>query len=238
MSPHYKILDWDSQFFKIQVAKVNNNVFKHDCPQQILQEMLKEGIDLGYYYSDEQLPVDFPMEHYESILVDKKIPLRKELKVSSRNHPNIAFFDADKPTPELVELAQLAGIHTRFKVDPYISEETYKDLFRIWIERSVDGSIASRVLVYRKDEKIVGFGTVKINGEEGQAPLFAVKRDYEGKGISFALMEALESYMAEQGCKYVLTSTQETNKKALKIYQRYGLQSQKRIYVYHFWRKT
>lgn len=236
MGKTYEILDWDSRFFELKVGKLEHNVLQKQDIQAVFDELEAEEIDLVYYYSDE--PLEGKVSgNYEVILVDKKVPLKKNLKVAEKLHPAISFYNCDKPNDDLIELAQLAGIHTRFKVDPNISEELYNNLFRVWIEKSVDGTMASKVLVYKKYEEIVGFGTVKINGEEGQAPLFAVKRKNEGTGISFALMEALESYMAKKGCKYVITSTQETNRKALKVYERYGLEIQKKIYVYHLWRK-
>ena len=232
----FQVLDWDSEFFGFEVAKLQTNLLKEDEQSSVFEDLLKNNVELIYYYCDAPLSENLKISGYKGLLVDKKIPLKKSLKVAKEISPNIRFYNKKTPCEKLVSLAQLAGIHTRFKIDPHISEEKYNELFKTWIRKSLNGEMASAVLVYEIEGKIVGFGTAQVLGEEGRAPLFAVDREYEGKGISFALMKALESYMAEKGCQYVLTSTQDTNKKAMKIYERYGLEALQPVYVYHFWK--
>ena len=131
----------------------------------------------------------------------------------------------------------LAGENGRFGNDPSIPKEIYRELFKCWIRNSVKKVIADEVLVYKVDEEIVGFATIKVEGDKGYAPLLAVKREYEGKGVSFALMRAIETRLIENNCKYVLSGTQEINKKALATFKRYGLKPQPAEFIYHLWRK-
>ena len=66
-------------------------------------------------------------------------------------------------------------------------------------------------MVYKENSKIVGFATIDIKNGKGRTPLFAVKREYEGKGISFALMRAMESVLKREGCPVVVGGTQKLN---------------------------
>lgn len=228
-------LEWDSNFFNLKIAKLEGSGLSRDLLVE-LEDSYTDKIDLIYYYSEEPLPENFFSNFYEVILVDTKVPIIREVVQKGKN-PKISSYTNKKANKELLKLAKLAGQHTRFKIDPNISEEKYNKLFELWIEKSVTGELATTVLVYEIDNIIVGFGTVLIEGEIGRAPLLAVNRNYEGRGISFALMDAMESYMFENGCKFAVSSTQATNKKALKIYERYGIKFEKKIFVYHFWNK-
>jgi ribosomal protein S18 acetylase RimI-like enzyme len=97
--------------------------------------------------------------------------------------------------------------------------------------------LATDVLVYRVNGKIIGFITIKVDGKKGSAPLLAVNIDYEGIGVSFALMRAAETVLVKHGCTSVLGGTQDLNQKTLKITERYGFKFQKIEYVYHLWNK-
>jgi len=233
MANNFEFLNWDSDFFNLQIGKLVGDKELHDLE---LKDFFEKEIDLIYYYTQEPLSKDFSSEYYEPLLVDLKIPVKK-LVGPKKVNPKISFFLEKTANQELIQLAQLAGIHTRFKVDPKISEAKFNELFKIWIEKSVDGQMASKVFVYVEAEKIVGFATALLDGETGYAPLLAVNRDYEGLGISFAIMNAVESYMYENGCKTLVSSTQGVNNKALRIYERWGCEFDRQIYVYHLWSK-
>ncbi|WP_229338832.1 GNAT family N-acetyltransferase [Christiangramia sediminis] len=228
-------MSWDSNFFGIQVGKLTADKPLGD-QEDLLKELFSKKIDLIYYYSQEPLSEDFSSKFYEYLLVDLKIPVKKTLTRKKVN-PKISVYSEEKANEELVQLAQLAGSHTRFKVDPRISEEKFNELFKVWIEKSVSGEMASKVLVYKEEEKIIGFATISIDGNIGYAPLLAVNRKFEGLGVSFAIMDAVESEMYDHGCEFLVSSTQEVNRKALKIYERWGCEFGKGIYVYHFWKK-
>lgn len=235
MAFEFEFLDWDSQFFNLRVGKLKCIQPTGDI-QKELKDISEKNIDLLYLYTNEPLPRDFFSQYYDSVLVDTKIPIRRGVGFKTKN-PKVSIYSENKPNKELKDLALVAGQYTRFKVDSRISEEKYKELFTLWIEKSVSGEMASAVLVYKENDKIVGFGTVLLQGDTAHVPLFAVNRSYEGKGISFAIMDGLESYVYDNGCKYAISSTQEVNKKALKVYERFGFKFGKCIYVYHLWHK-
>ncbi len=224
-------LEWDSEFFGYPVGEVGFE-YSH---KQLLEEWRYNlsNFKLVYKYSESKIQ-DQTNKDFSYYLVDTRMPFRK--KVSFKKlHKSIVEYDGDIPNEQLVDLAQLAGIHSRFRRDDNISNDQFKNFYRIWIEKSVQGVLADKVFVYMVDRNIVGFATVKINGENGVAPLFAVNRAFEGKGVSFALMNAVEGFIYSQDSRYLVSSTQGINKKAIKVYERFGCKFEKESYVYHLW---
>ena len=235
MKSDFEFLEWDSEFFNLKIGKLSG--IKLEDSQDKLKNLFDDCIDLIYYYSDSPLDSSYFSPYYDVLLVDTKIPIKKFVEPKS-THPKISSYSGGKNNNELIALAQLAGGYTRFKIDSKISDKKFNELFKIWMEKSIEGSMASKVLVYTENDKIVGFATAKIENKIGYAPLLAVDRKYEGLGISFALMNAVQSYLFENGCEFLISSTQKINKKALKIYERWGCIFDDPVYVYHLWRKN
>ena len=236
MTNKFEFLKWDSDFLNLQVGKLSGSVSLENSENQ-LKILFNDNIDLIYYYTDSPINCSFSSNYFDYLLVDTKIPVKKYVESKPIN-PKITSCFGGVSTEELINLSQLAGAHTRFNLDPKISEEKFKELFKIWIEKSLDGSLATEVLVYKENDKIVGFVTAKLDDKIGYAPLLAVDRKYEGLGISFALMNAIQSYMYDNNCEILVSSTQSSNKKALKIYERWGCIFEDPVYVYHLWRKN
>jgi len=237
MGKEFKILEWDSSFFDFHVAKIEDNILTNNNYLKILDELFAENIQLAYYSS--RIPF---VEQIDNLLYDifpiiKRIPIIKQLNKASKINNKISLYAEEYPEEDLIQLAQLAGKQGRFGKDQNISESKCDELFKIWIINSVNKKIADEVYVYREDDKIVGFLTLKTVDDIGYAPLLAVDRNYEGKGISFALMSAVENILIGKKCSVVLSDTQDMNKKALKIYERYGFEFNPPEYVYHLWKK-
>lgn len=229
-------LNWDTDFFGFNVAKIAMDYLLRDTKPK-LKKMFDEDITLGVYNSLKPDFQKFESEYYDIVNVYNRIPIIKEVKLLTTTHQNISSYQEDSPSFELIELAKLAGKEGRFARDSRFSEETYNRIFEQWITNSVKRIVADEVLVFKMNGKIVGFGTIKIEGDYGFAPLFAVNREYEGKGVSFALMRAIENKVIEKKCKYLVSGTQEINKKALTSFKRFGFELQNPEYVYHLWKK-
>ena len=98
--------------------------------------------------------------------------------------------------------------------------------------------MADIVLVYRENDNIIGFITINTKGFQPHVSLLAVDPLHEGKGVSFALMNSMESILFEKGYKIVKSETQAQNKKALSIYRRQGVEFGEKHFIYHFWRNN
>lgn len=235
----FQILTRDSDFFECKVARILDNklILSEAKIEEELRILFEEDVKLAYYYSDKPIPGKFSSRYYDLRLVDEKITLTKPLNNEAYIHPNISLYQESFPNKDLIALAQLAGRFTRFNLDSNISPEKYNELFENWIIESVKGNMASHVLVYKIDSKIVGFATIKKGAGLPQISLLAVDPEFEGKGISFALLLAVEKILLDEGFKVFSGSAHSKNVKALAVYYRHGPEDQKIEYGYHLWRK-
>jgi len=235
MKEKFRILDWDSSFFEFKVGQVDND---QSLTPDFLKHLDNNQLQLCYYLSNKKLSKDSLVNDYYKIeRILTRIPIVKRIGNWTEIHEKITSYRARTPTAELYDLARLSGSLGRFAQDPNIPEYKYHDLFNNWIENSVKRKIADEVLVYKEKGKIIGFVTLKWDGENGYGPLLAVNREFEGKGVAFALMRAIETKLLENNCKYFISGTQKDNRKALTIFKRFGFELQSAEYVYHLWRK-
>ncbi len=226
-------LIWDSSFFGLSVGNLEGEV-----NEKILEKIHYENFDLVYYSSPIMLNETLKLNAYYNLqLVDSKVPLKKKLLDDKEMHPKVSFYTGFEANEQLISLAQHAGGHTRFKKDANISDKKYKELFTIWIERSVKREIADHILVYKDKGEIVGFAVIDLRRSGPYVSLLAVDLKYEGKGVAFALMRSIEKILRDRGFTEVNGATQLDNRKALIVYERYGLVRQPVNYVYHFWKK-
>ncbi len=239
MKSTFQILTRDSDFFKFKVAKIPDNYLNLAGPQidGELKKLFDEEVTLAYYYTNKPIPDNFTSSYFDFKLVDEKITLTKPLNSSAYIHPNISLYKKSYPDNDLIRLAQLAGQHTRFYLDSQIPKEKYDVLFKNWIVKSVQKEMASHVLVYEIDNKIIGFATIKKGEGHPHISLLAVDPLFEGKGISFALLLAAEKILLDEGFQFVSGASHVKNLKAMAVYYRHGSQDEKIEYGYHFWRK-
>jgi hypothetical protein len=236
MSENFQIQKWDTDFFGFKVAKTEMDYLWFNSITR-LERLFNEDIELVIFNSTKPDFEAFNNKFYDIAKVYNRIPIIKEVKTLTKNHPNISSYEDELPSPELTALAKLAGKDGRFGRDARISATQYNRIFEEWIVNSVNRTVADEVLVYNHDGKVVGFATIKIQGENGYAPLFAVNRNFEGKGVSFALMRAVENNLIENNCKYLISGTQEINNKALTSFKRFGMKLQPPEHIYHLWKK-
>lgn len=232
----FKILEWDSNFFNLKIAEINKGFLLEENQDLCFKELAAANVEVAYYSSDHPLEEELKNK-YHFHLVSKKVPIKKQLLLSSPLHNNISFYNDPEPNEDLISLAHRAGDFSRFFSDPYIDVKKVRELYKIWITKSVQKKMASEVLVYKEKGRIKGFVTLIADPPHGQTPLFAVSRDAEGKGISFSLMRAADAVLYEKGCSFYTSATQADNRAAVTVFKRHGFEIGAVEYVYHLWKK-
>ena len=227
-------LEWDSNFFGFPVGKIVQEIEFSNQLEQIYQ---KTDLNLVYYFTKVEMNEDLLKSRYFNIiLVDAKVAIHKQLNKKATVHPKVEVYKEEEVDPELMRLALTAGLHSRFFKDKNISHSKSKELYEIWIAKSVKRILADIVLVYREKGKIIGFMTILTQGIQPHVSLLAVDPQFEGRGVSFALMNSMEGILLSKGFNVVKSETQDQNKKALSIYRRQGVEFGEKHFVYHFWR--
>jgi dTDP-4-amino-4,6-dideoxy-D-galactose acyltransferase len=229
-------LAWDSDFFERKIGRISLS------SATILEEELAAGktqeYDLIYVFSEKEID-----EKYQEKLVDIKVIFEKGLEgnPSVYGTQNVQIDSFCVPQTEELELetlyhlAYISGEYSRFKKDEKIGLDLFQKLYREWVNNSVNQQIADDVLVYKKDKKILGMVTLKLNTETSVIGLIAVDNAAQGMGIGQQLMAECERTSIENNIKTIEVATQEFNQKAYHFYQKCGFSVKSRQYIYHFW---
>jgi len=232
-----KILDWDSNFFEMRVAKVLNSRNKLSDLKSILEELEKEKIDLAYFTS--KSPISDASKiisgNFEIKFVDERATFLKKIGNKREYDLNISEYKEEEVTPELLKLAIESGVYSRFKIDEKIPNSRFEELYRLWMINSVSKKISDAVLVYKDAEKIIGFVTIGKKNERGNIGIIAVDAAGRGKGIGKSLVKAAEYYCSNVGLNELQVVTQKINIPACSLYKKCGFDLESTVCFYHIW---
>ncbi|UAB81236.1 GNAT family N-acetyltransferase [Marixanthomonas sp. SCSIO 43207] len=221
-------LDWDSDFFGMEVGKIQNDLFS-ECENV-------NNFDLLYVFQKKDVDVHIPnyFKTYKGIYREYE----KEDFISKKEiFPEIySASNCDFNLNELYKLAWISGTESRFNKDSKISKDKFKQLYRIWIDNSLNGKIADNVLLYIENGNIEGFITYKNYQAYCQIGLFAVQTKSQGKGIGKKLLNKVENDMAILNIQKLRVPTQQDNINACAFYEKLDYKLNDKYLVQHFWK--
>ncbi|CAL7960559.1 dTDP-4-amino-4,6-dideoxy-D-galactose acyltransferase [Gammaproteobacteria bacterium] len=237
----YKLLELDAGLFGFKVAKILLPQLSLIELQTILNELHKQNIRLVYWPSDstdeksqqaaKKLEGFLGSEHITYLLdlktLDPSPLVAPEIEIYERKSASIDI--------ELEQLAIQAGTYSHFNTDPNFPKELFLKLYRTWIENSVNGSVASRILVIRNDNKIVGMTTLGTKNNRGDIGLLAVNTNFRGKNFGTKLVCAAQTNFIESGFSHAQVVTQKANVPACRLYEKCNFRQEKIENFYHFW---
>ena len=225
-----QIAQWDTNHLGLKIGNlhIDGDVQLQTLREEIAQSV-KENYDLLYLKG-----VTLPKECLGTniLLADEKVIYVQTIAkdIVCENHHVVSFLH-HKLTPEIWNLTLESGWCSRFKTDPHFSPKVFSTLYRHWIQKSLDGTIATDVLVYLLDKTPVGLLTYKQELKRVSIGLVAVNSDYARKGIGTELMKIFLSKF-EKGIQ-VEVATQKSNDVACRFYERNGFV----VNIYHIWNR-
>ena len=218
-------LEWDTRFWNLEIGKVNlHKAFEVD-------QIAKENFDLIYLFSDKRIP-----EIEDRIpLMDSKITFEKEIiePIENKTDLNIQYYRGPL-TDELEHLSYESGWRSRFKRDDRLSHR-FKDMYKVWITRSLERTYADEVIVCMQGGKIVGFITVFMENSIAVIGLISTDKSIRGKGLGSVLIREAERWAYEKGCTRIKVSTQLENHMACNFYKKLKYNELSVKYIYHYW---
>ena len=225
-------LKWDSDFFGLRIGRTDVAANKNWNMLQQEAVSLRIDYDLIYIFSEQEFPVDS-----NSIrLVDTKTIYAKVIDTSSIMPSTIERYQETVPNADLYRLALVSGVYSRFRLDDCFPAESYESMYRCWIERSVDGSMADVVLVHRTDNQINGMITLEVDKDVAHIGLVAVDEEAQGRGIGSMLIKAVEAYLqSNTTVRHLNVATQLANKPACRLYEKNGFVVEEKTNIYHWW---
>jgi len=228
-------LDWDSNFFGFPVAKIIDPNINEVNLKILLKKLKAQEYKLIYLAANLEKPF---AEKYGGILADKKVLFSKNIQKNiydGRSNYIVERYTGNIPTDDMVELSIQSARYSRFKVDSNFPIDSYRRLYKCWIENSLNGNGTNAVFVVSNPTKIIGLIALKICHDEGLIELLSVAKEFSGLGIGKALMCAAEQHFSSHNCKTSKVVTQQLNIDAFEFYTSCEYQIEYINFFYHFW---
>lgn len=236
--PNLIRLDWDSNFFEINVSRFEGTIESVKDIGQVEEEIINTKSDLTYWFTPEPKARDLdPSGSVEFLDVGTQVIYVKTVSTKEDTEPIEDRCNWTLDSGDLISLSQEAGAHSRFRRDKYIKEGKFKDLYSLWIENSVKSDLAEEVFVHRAAERVIAMITLAEKRGRANIGLVAVSPKFQGKGLGKLLMQTAEHWAIEKGLEEIEVVTQGDNESACKFYESLGYKLEKKRFVYHLWRQ-
>ena len=223
--------NWDSEHFGMNLEKFTLSLFDPYVSvkdrmvlfQRVLQARRARMISTRVNTLDPGTVQ--ALEQLGAILTDVLLTFRFDAgkPVPAIGNLNMEVGEADSSeTERLATMAEKVFRIDRFHNDPNLPSSKSDALYGKWVFNSMRG-LADAVLVARKQEKIAGFITCKIEQlgkgyRYGVIDLVGVNPSYQGQGVGSRLVCAsLEWFKHRAGPVYV--GTQAANTEAIRLYE-------------------
>ncbi|WP_396187063.1 GNAT family N-acetyltransferase [Flavobacterium sp.] len=223
-----KHLDWDSSFFnkKIGLLELSNDSNFSE---------IQNDFDLIYVVSDKDIAIeikDYKQSHSENKIVFSK----KIFQKNDSTDANIFLVLEDSIKDEIYELAFESGRFSRFILDPNFGQLEFEKLYKKWVDNSFNKEFADAILVYKEQNKILGFVTYKVWDKQATIGLIGVCSKHQGKGIGKNLIQSVEIELANKGVSELRIPTQLQNEKACFFYTKMGYEIIENKILKHYWK--
>lgn len=236
---HYKRLQWDTNFFNIDIAEIRNSGFFNVANlAQLIDELKEEKVKLIYLYID---PRDIAANKYAAskkwFLADEKITYTLQVAPSDNKslHDDIMAYRFDYLNNELISLAIQSGEWSRFKIDNKFRPDDFTRLYKKLIENSVKGDMADEIFVHKTGEHIDGMITIAIKENIGIIGLLGVDVAIRGNGVGKNLINSAIDYCSVRKIERLNVVTQKKNTNACKFYEKNNFKINSIINLYHVW---
>lgn len=236
MNPEYEILDWDTNFFGIKVAR-GLNFIGNDGLAELIERLRGEGVRVAYFMAD---PLDVlkndALHAAGAILVDEKVTYTINTQGMTPPHCNsIVEYKGDGNDKNLLRIACQAGEFSRFRVDKNFGDEACDRLYKQWIRNDASIESKSYLYVYRLEDSIIGLITVKAFDGVGSIGLIGVSSMHRGKNVGKALIDKAVTHFQQREIFNIDVVTQKANLPACGFYQKNGFGVKNVINFYHLW---
>jgi dTDP-4-amino-4,6-dideoxy-D-galactose acyltransferase len=154
---------------------------------------------------------------------------------SSEEQYPVEFYQDQKVSAELEQLAFAAGGYSHFKMDPKFPRELFFKIYHEWIKNSVNKSIANDIIIIKDQDRVVAMTTLGTKNNRGDIGLLAVDANFRGKNFGTKIVTAAQLYFITQGFELAQVVTQVVNTSARRLYEKCGFKPEKFENFYHFW---
>lgn len=214
MNFSFDLSQFDTDLFGFKVAKINS-ISTEDAVIDIIKKLRGEGVKYASYrIHANDFPIIHSLERNGFLLVDGLISLKGIIPQDNERSKSITDASLDQ-LDDLKSLAREVFSLNRFYNDPIIPKDKANELYAVWMENSLKGKAADKVLVYMDKGEVLGFLTLQKNGH---IPLAGVSEKARGRGIAKKLITYSFDIFRNWGSSEVFIETQMGNIPALRAY--------------------
>ena len=237
MKNKFEILEWDSTFFGLKVAKVNHfdSIEEFDV---IKKELTSNQVELAYIFSLPNSKMDAILKNEQVFLADEKVTFARmitEFELEGEVDVIEEYNDANV-TDKMLDIAIQTSEFSRFRIDTNFREDAFKKLYHQWIKNAVEHQGNGKLFVCQDNHVLKGLVYLKeIDETKGSISLIGVDQGYRGEQIGTKLIHQAVFYFSKLGKKEVQVVTQKANMLACNFYTKNGFQIIDTVNVYHLW---
>lgn len=236
----FKQLTFDTALFGKKIAA---SFYQKKADWKTIKLLMGEDkTDLLYLNATNEIPI-ITIERCLNCYVsycDEKVIFEKKLMQNNNqeaiNHIQTNLW-SNCDVAQLELLALDSSQYSRFFRDTKISNEHAKELYLLWINKSLTFELADDIYIFNNGSKASGLLTVKFDGVTATVGLLAVSSEYRGQGIALNLMKHMENRCIEKGIDTVFIPTQRINKIACDFYHKASYHETSSSFIYHCWKK-
>ena len=237
MTSSLQVLDWDSTFFEVPIARAILQERDGDL-SPLLPQLISKNIKLLYLTSAESIDPGGMLEDYRCSVSEERLIFVKELADGERSQKEIMIAQPGEFDQEIEDLAVMSGRLSRFSRDPKIPAKKSQEMYRLWIRKQLHQDHAGEVLIVLENQNIAGMISVSEDHGECVIGLIAVNARVRGRGIGSRLLHSVDQWCILKGINSVRVATQGINDAAIRLYERCGYVLSSRSFIYHLWAKT
>lgn len=231
-------LQWDSDFFRIKIGKLIIDDESLFDPIFFKKQAEKENYELIYVFKfykmlEQQKVIDAKLK-----LVDIQLTMSK--KFDKREYINEPYSFktrlTDKERNECYKIAESTSIVSRFYNENKIGKENTKELYRKWIDNSLNHSFSDGIFLVKEFDSVIGIHLIKVKKNIGYFTLTGVLPNIKGKGIGTQLWKQSFGYFSNETDISVLMSPFSLqNKESFNFHLKIGFNKiEETKFIYHY----
>ena len=229
-----ELLDWDSRFFQLKIARLTRPPDSRETLAETLRQARADQVDCVYaLVPADALEAGWLLESAGFVARDVRLEFSRPVD-SAAMPPEVREW-SEPDLPSLEEIATTAFSVTRFAADPQFPRDAVQNLYRTWIRNSCHG-FAQSVLVEGPVGAPHGFVTLHLEPEGvSRIGLIGIASAARSKGVGSRLVAAALGWATSRQCQHMKVVTQAGNIGAQRLYQRAGFTTVSAATWYHGW---
>lgn len=229
-------LDWDSNFWGIQIGRLVENRLDAQTVLNSLQWCADHRIDCLYYLADASDLISIrEAENGGFRYADIRVTYTKELSAGDHQEDSSIRFALKSDLDHLLPIAGSAYRCSRFYSDPNFDRIRCNEFYKTWLANSLAG-YASAIWVAAPANTPQGYVTChRPSAQVGQIGLIGISEQSRGQGIGEKLLVSVERWLLDQGALSACVVTQGRNLSAQRFYEKCGYRVSSVQLWMHWW---